>query len=267
MLNWKKIIRSHPKLLQTARCLQRCLRPVFTQPITVWFEYIRFFKDWRHYRATGGLAYIKDFYPCLADRTQETPIDAQYFYQAVWAFSKILSQAPHLHVDVGSDVKFVGMLSAAVKVEFVDIRPLPVQLKNLSCRQGSILKLPYTNESVASISSMHVIEHIGLGRYGDPIDSEGTRKACAELQRVLMRGGHLYLSVPIGKPRVQFNGQRVFSIEEIRAFLSKLNLVEMALVDNRGQFHANVISEQVVYDEENGLDYALGCFWFTKLEL
>ena len=42
--------------------------------------------------------------------------------------SKIWSQLPQIYVAVGSDVKFVGMLSAAVKVEFVDIRPLPVQL-------------------------------------------------------------------------------------------------------------------------------------------
>ncbi|MDD1606990.1 MAG: hypothetical protein LUQ18_00470, partial [Methylococcaceae bacterium] len=92
-MNWKKIIRSHPKLLRIARCLQRCLRPLSAQPITAWFEYIHFFKDWRHYRATGGLAHIRDFYPCLADRTHETPIDPHYFYQAVWAFSKILTQA------------------------------------------------------------------------------------------------------------------------------------------------------------------------------
>lgn len=174
---------------------------------------------------------------------------------------------PHIHVDVGSDVKFVGMLSAAVKVEFVDIRPLAVQLENLECRQGTILKLPYPDASVQSISSMHVIEHIGLGRYGDPIDPEGTRKACDELERVLIHGGYLYISAPIGRPRTQFNGQRVFSIDEICSFQPRLRLVEMALVDNHGVFHRNITPESVVYDEENGLDYALGCFVFTKIKL
>lgn len=241
------------------------MRPLYAQPIIGWIEYIRFFKDWRRYRATGGLAYLKNFYPCLADRTHETPVDPQYFYQAVWAFAKILAQAPRIHVDVGSDVKFVGMLSAAVNVEFVDIRPLPVQLENLLCRPGSILKLPYPDASVESISSLHVVEHIGLGRYGDPIDAEGTRKACAELQRVLSPNGCLYISVPIGTPRVQFNAHRVLSIEEIYAFLPELTLVDMALIDNQGEFHPNVIPEHIVYNEESGLDYALGCFLFTKV--
>jgi len=265
ILNWKQFIRGNPKLLRLARHSQRWLRPLYAQPIRGWFEYIRFFNDWRRYRAAGGVAYLKDFYPCLADRTQETPIDPQYFYQAAWGASKIWSQMPHMHVDVGSDVKFVGMLSAAVKVEFVDIRPLPVQLENLTCRQGTILDLPYADSSVQSISSMHVIEHIGLGRYGDPIDPEGTRKACAELARVLIQGGRLYLSAPLGMPRIQFNGQRVLSIGEICTFLPGLSLVEMALVDNHGKFHPNIAPEHVVYDEKSGLDYALGCFVFTKV--
>ena len=44
-----------------------------------------------------------------------------------------------------------------------------------------------------------MLEHIGLGRYGDPIDPQGTEKAATELQRVLAPGGDLYLSLPIEK--------------------------------------------------------------------
>lgn len=263
-MNWKQFIRGNPKLLHLVRRMQRWLRPLYTQPIMGWFEYIRLFGDWQRYRAAGGIAYLKDFYPCLADRTQETPTDPQYFYQAAWGAEKVWSRKPEIHVDVGSDVKFVGMLSALVKVVFVDIRPLPVQLGNLVCREGTILGLPYANASVRSISSMHVIEHIDLGRYGDPIDPQGTQKACAELARVLMPGGYLYLSTPIGTPRIQFNGQRILSIEEVCEFLTGLTLVEMAWVDNHGKYHPHVSPESVSYDETGGLDYALGCFVFTK---
>jgi SAM-dependent methyltransferase len=265
ILNWKKTIKSHPKILRVARYLHRWLRPIYVQPIFGWFGYIRLFKDWRRYRAAGGVALMKDFFPCLSDRTEETPFDPQYFYQAVWGAEKIWTKLPQLHVDVGSDVKFVGMLSAAVKVEFVDIRPLPVQLDNLTCREGTILGLPYVDSSVLSISSMHVIEHIGLGRYGDPIDPEGTQKACSELARVLKPGGYLYLTAPIGTPRIQFNGQRVLAIDEICDFLSGLSLVEMAWIDNYGKFYPQVAPESIVYDEVGGVDFALGCFVFTKL--
>jgi hypothetical protein len=49
---------------------------------------------------------------------------------------------------------------------------------------------------------MHVLEHIGLGRYGDPIDSEGDLKVILELKRVLSTDGNFILVVPIGKPKV-----------------------------------------------------------------
>jgi hypothetical protein len=36
---------------------------------------------------------------------------------------------------------------------------------------------------------MHVVEHIGLGRYGDPIDPDGDLKAISELKRVVQKRG------------------------------------------------------------------------------
>jgi hypothetical protein len=35
---------------------------------------------------------------------------------------------------------------------------------------------------------MHVVEHVGLGRYGDALDPKGDARACAELARVLAQG-------------------------------------------------------------------------------
>lgn len=257
-------IKRHPALLRRARFVYRWLQPLYRQPVTGWAGYLRLFADCRKYRAAGGQARLSDFYPRLEDRTTETPFDPQYFYQAVWAFSKINQAAPANHVDVGSDVKFIGMLSAVVKVEFVDIRPLPVQLENLRCREGSLLNLPYATESVRSLSSMHVLEHVGLGRYGDPIDPEGIQKACAELQRVLEPGGQLYVSVPIGRPRVQFNAHRVLALEEVIGFFKGLRLVDMAFVDNHGNYLPGIKPEEVRFDESGGSDYALGCFQFAK---
>ena len=257
-------IKRHPALLRSARFAYRWLQPLCRQPITGWAGYVRLFTDWRKYRAAGGQARLADFYFCLEDSTRETPFDPQYFYQAVWAFSKIHQAAPAIHVDVGSDVKFVGMLSAVTMVEFVDIRPLPAQLENLQCRAGSLLSLPYETGSVHSLSSMHVLEHVGLGRYGDPIDPGGMKKACAELQRVLAPGGQIYVSVPVGRPRVQFNAHRVLALAEVIGFFNGLTLVETAFVDNHGRYHPSIRPEEMCFDERGGSDYALGCFHFVK---
>lgn len=263
-MNLKQLIRGYPKLLRSARYMRRWFLPLYAQPITGWIEYIRFFYDWRRYRAAGGVAYWKDFYPCLADRTQETPIDPQYFYQAVWAMSAIYQIKPKRHVDVGSDVKFVGMLSAITQVEFVDIRPLQVILPNLKCCSGSIVNLPFEDNFCDSLSSLHVIEHVGLGRYGDPIDPYGAEKACAELERVLAPGGRLYVSFPLGRPRVQFNGHRIFATSEVRSIFAGLILVQSALIDNHGHFLQHVDLDNIVFDEVFGQEFALGCFVFQK---
>jgi hypothetical protein len=45
---------------------------------------------------------------------------------------------------------------------------------------------------------MHVVEHVGLGRYGDPIDANGDAQAIKELKCVLWPGGVLYFVVPTG---------------------------------------------------------------------
>jgi len=260
----KKLLKKYPSIWMLTIKIYRWLNPIAKNPLMAIKRYIEFFCDWREYVKLGGKAKLIDAYPCLFDKIATTPFDAQYFYQAVWASSKINKAQPETHVDVGSDIKFVGMLSAICKVEFVDIRPLEVNLPNFVSVDGSILNLPYADGAVQSLSCMHVIEHIGLGRYGDPLDPDGSRKACAELQRVLADGGKLYLSVPIGSPRVQFNGQRILSVSEVFDFLPGLMLVEVGLVDNEGKYHSVIEVDDICFNEAAGSDFALGCFEFTK---
>jgi SAM-dependent methyltransferase len=215
----------------------------------------------------GGIAYLKDFYPCLTDRTQETPIDYQYFYQAVWAMTALCQMRPKQHIDVGSDIKFVGMLSTITQVIFVDIRPLQVKLPNFECCSGSITELPFEDNSCESLSSLHVIEHIGLGRYGDLIDPYGAEKACSELKRALSIGGRLYVSIPLGRARVQFNGHRIFATNEVLGLFSGLTLIQAALIDNHGNFLPTFNLDDVKFDEALGQEFALGCFIFQKGEI
>lgn len=228
-------------------------------------RYPHFLADWTRYRGAGGRAPALDWYPCLLDNTGTTGIDAQYFHQAVWAFKRIVQNKPATHVDVGSEVNFVGLLTAITQVTFVDIRPLKLDIANYEGIAGSIVALPFANASVRSFSCLHVIEHIGLGRYGDPIDPAGPEKAAAEIQRVLAPGGAAYISVPIGRPRVQFNGQRVFRVQELLAMFRGLELVGLSIVDALGRFVADVEPGRVDIAEDGaGLDFGLGMFELRK---
>ncbi|PKL85487.1 MAG: hypothetical protein CVV22_07975 [Ignavibacteriae bacterium HGW-Ignavibacteriae-1] len=225
-------------------------------------RYFRFFGDWIRYRNADGAEKIRfvDTYPNLHDRMETTPFDRHYFYQDIWAYKKIYDSKAPEHIDVGSSIKTIGLLTAVTHVTFVDIRPLNANLSNYKSVAGSILEMPYETDSVNSLSCLHVAEHIGLGRYGDPLDPFGTKKACKELQRILAPNGNLYFSLPVGKPRLCFNAHRIHSPTQILEYFDKLQLVELSGIDDDGNFIQNIDISIL----ENS-DYACGLFQFTKL--
>lgn len=192
----------------------------------------RFWRSYSRYKAlTATISELQPqtifLYPRLGDDTVDTPIDPTYFYQDAWAFEKIIYQRPLHHVDVGSHHKYVALLSKVVSVTMVDIRPLSTPLNTLQFQKGSILALPFEDSSLLSVSSLCVIEHIGLGRYGDELDPTGTEKALAELKRVIIPGGDLYVSVPIDDDdRIYFNAHRSFKESTLLVLFAPFEIVE-----------------------------------------
>ena len=223
--------------------------------------YAQYVGDWCRYSSLPGAEILRflDSYPCLFDRVPTTPFDAHYFYQDVWAFKAIQASGASSHVDVGARAILVGMLTAVTKVTFVDMRPLAVSLENFDSRQGSILALPFDDNSITSLSCLHVAEHIGLGRYGDPSDPMGTQKATRELARVLAPTGSLYFSVPVGKSRVCFNAHRIHSPQQILDYFGDLELTEFSGIDDTVTFRQKIDPEDLA-----DASYACGLFQFTK---
>ncbi|MEO7933701.1 MAG: DUF268 domain-containing protein [Chthoniobacterales bacterium] len=188
---------------------------------------------WQQYEAYCALSPAEDrpqekyFYPCLDDATDTTPVDPSYYFQDAWAFEKIFKAQPASHIDVGSHHKFVSLLSKVVPTTMVDLRPLPVTLASLAFKEGTIVDLPFADASVPSVSSLCVVEHIGLGRYGDPLDPEGTVKAVEELKRIVEPGGDLYISVPVDDVnRIYFNAHRAFCEPYLEKLFAPFEIVE-----------------------------------------
>ena len=231
------------------------------RPLVGVFYLPRYFWNWYRFRKLGNEMPVElaDSYPCLTDWSIETPFDAHYFYQGAWLARKIGAAKPTRHVDVGSSVMTIGVLSAFVDTLFIDYRPLRAGLVGLQSVADNITRLSLADDSVESLSCLHVIEHIGLGRYGDPLDPEGSLRASAELKRVLMPGGMLFLSTPVGRERVCFNAHRVFSPESIPAMLPELDLVEFSFVDDTGRF---LQSQPVAAAKDN--EYGCGMYVFRK---
>jgi SAM-dependent methyltransferase len=207
----------------------------------------RYLRDRRAYQRLPGAEPLcwRDALPKLGDRLATTPFDSHYFFQDVWAARQVAALAPERHVDVGSLIDYVGLLTAICEVVFIDIRPLAVGLDRLQPLAGSILDLPLGDCSVASLSCLHVAEHIGLGRYGDPLDPLGTRRAASELQRVLAPGGQLLFSLPVGRPRVCFNAHRVHDPQSVLDMFDELELLEFAGVDDEGNFLPGIAPQEL----------------------
>ena len=224
-------------------------------------RYFGFYSELRRYERLPGAGKVprRDLHPCFGENTASTGFDSHYFYQDIWAFRKIVRSGAAKHVDVGSRVDYVGFLTAVTNVTFIDIRPLQATLENLRSLPGSILSIPFPDGSVESLSCLHVAEHIGLGRYGDPLDPLGTVKACAELRRCLAPGGCLYFALPIGKPRVCFNAHRIHSCGQILEYFEGLRLVEFSFVDDGARFTVNADMASA-----DGARYGCGLFHFVK---
>jgi SAM-dependent methyltransferase len=221
----------------------------------------KFALDLRRYRrmAGAGVVRLADSYPCLADRLQETPFDPHYFFQGAWLARRLAQSKPAQHVDIGSSVMLISVVSAHVPTVFVDYRPLRTNLPGIESVGGDLMRLPFADASLASVSSLHVIEHVGLGRYGDALNPAGSRFAAQELSRVVRPGGHLFVSVPVGRERVCFNAHRVFAPITVVSLFGSLELRAFSLVDDAGRF-----TENVAFNEVPDYDYGCGMFEFVR---
>ncbi len=254
--------RAAPQDVRIGRALGRPIADA-TNSMASLAKYPRFFGEFADYRriAAPNSTALEDIYPCLDDLTPTTGFDAHYLYQSVWASTRIASAAPTAHVDVGSDIRFVCNLTAHSDVTFLDIRPLEIDLPRLRSIAGSILSLPLEDMTQESVSCLHVTEHVGLGRYGDPVDPEGTHKASLELQRIVAPGGRLYLSLPVGRERTCFNAHRIHSASSVPRLFPELELIEFSLVDDSGRY---VVDTEL--SAGDALEFGCGLFLFRRTE-
>jgi hypothetical protein len=190
---------------------------------------------------SGNRWQIGPSYPCLTDfYGQSGTARGHYFYQDLHVAQKIFERNPPHHVDVGSRIDgFVAHVASFRRIEVLDIRPLTSAVANIAFRTCDLLNLPpELHEYTESVSCLHVLEHVGLGRYGDPIDLAGHTKGLANLTKMLKPGGTLYLSIPFGMERIEYNAHRVFDLKTMVGLINPVcEIVEFAFVDDRGDLH------------------------------
>ncbi len=224
---------------------------------------LRLLGDWLAFRRRSDGRFPlrwRDNLPQLQDKTQDTAFDLHYIYHPAWAARILAKTKPREHVDFSSSLSFNVLVSAFLPVRFYDYRPAHLELSGLTSEAADLTALAFPDNNWLSISCLHVLEHIGLGRYGDPLDPQGDLEAMAELMRVLAPGGNLLIAVPVGRPRLRFNAHRIYSYEQVIAAFAGLELIEFSLIsENQGRLIAPADPALVAQEK-----YGCGCFWFKK---
>jgi len=226
----------------------------------------QFITDWLQFRKSynGKLS----FFPCLNDRHEQgRSANSEYFWQDLHVAQKIFAANPQRHVDVGSRIDgFVAHVASFRNIEVFDIRPLTVVIPGVFFTQADLMGASVVQHDYCdSLSCLHALEHFGLGRYGDPINPEGHRDGLANMIKILRSGGLLYLSVPIGLERVEFNAHRVFSPSALTCLAAEMGLTLQAFAwMEPGQPLMQSRDMQHDLSELNKSPYALGIFTFVK---
>ena len=192
-----------------------------------------------------------------------------YFHQDLIVAQKIFTAQPENHLDVGSRVDgFVAHVASFREITVMDVRIPPSNSKNIKFIQQDLMAdLPLDlHDYYYSLSCLHALEHFGLGRYGDIIDAEGYRKGFDNLTKILKNRGALYLSVPIGKQRIEFNAHRVFSMDHlIELFNNKYDIKTFSYVDDTGDLHEDITLTEDMLSTNYNCKYGCGIFELIKV--
>lgn len=204
----------------------------------------------------------KDNIPWLLDRFESAgAVPKHYFWQDLWAAKIVYKLETPMHHDIGSRLDgFIAHCLPFCKITMMDFRALPYKIPNLHFVQTNCMDMNnIPSNSISSLSSLHVVEHFGLGRYGDPVDPIAHVKAISEIQRIISPGGKIIFSVPVGIQRLEFNAQRIFNPKTIIELFDNCNLDEFSVVDDDNNYHEHQNPEKWAH-----LRNGCGLFLFTK---
>jgi SAM-dependent methyltransferase len=213
---------------------------------------------------------ITNFYPIFSDRFESSGVmSGHYFHQDLLVAKKIYKNNPIRHIDIGSRIDgFVAHVAIFRNIEIFDIRYQNSIVENIKFCQLDLMQ-PIDKSLLNctdSLSSLHAIEHFGLGRYGDEVNFDGHLKALDNIYKMLKPNGKFYFSTPIGKQRIEFDAHRVFNLMYlIDYFNGKYEIASFSYVDDSGFLHENVfLSESNI---NSNFSCHLGCGIFELIKI
>ena len=177
-----------------------------------------------------------------------------------WILRNIPSKGKVL--DIGSTGSQLPLMLAGIGYEVwtIDIRKYEYDgiINNLHCVIGDIRKTQFSDSFFNIIIAVSTIEHIGLGRYGDPIDAEGDGNAIQEIIRILADKGVLLITVPFGKRSVS-KTHRVYNEQLLHSLLSEFKIGNLEFFKKTSLFWTKSYKEQVTDVDSSISEMAIAC--------
>ena len=227
-----------------------------------------FYRQWKD---SGDSSFVAgEPFPCLHDRFEQAGmVGGHYFHQDLLVAQMIYKNGPERHVDVGSRIDgFVAHVAAFRDIDVFDLRPIVSNADRIRFQQCNFMEpTPELEASTDSLSCLHVLEHFGLGRYGDEVDYYGHIKGFRNLARMVKPSGKFYFSTPIGKTqRFQFDAHRVFSLPYLLEMIRDNAFVvdSFYVVDDSGVLLKNIGVNSDQAKDTFGLRYGCGIFELTR---
>jgi len=209
-----------------------------------------------------------NLYPCLEDRYQTSgEASGHYYHQDLLVASKIHGHKPLRHVDIGSSMNFVAHVASFREIEVLDIREQRSSFENIRFRRLDLMDRNFDLiDYCDSVSCLHVLEHFGLGRYGDRVDYDGHLLGWENIYKILQKGGKFYFSVPIGEQRIEFNAHRVFSVKYLLELIArKYHIDSFSYVNDEGNLKQDAELTEEAIRTNFKCNYGCGIFELTKI--
>lgn len=154
----------------------------------------------------------------VSERTYE------YYWTLRWLNERLMRNDNI--IDIGGAGSFLPPAMAALgfNVTTVDVRRWNVDIGGLTTLRREVSGLMLGQFDACTCIS--TLEHIGLGRYGDPKEINGDYNALDAIYGVLKPGGVLILSVPFGHAGIAYDAHRVYDNERLNRMLDRFDIEE-----------------------------------------
>lgn len=140
------------------------------------------------------------------------------------------------------------LASLGYEVVGVDLRPYDLLHPNLSFFHGNVLDLDLAGENAFDlVTAVSVIEHVGLGAYGEDASQAQRARVITNLVDILRPGGKLIVTMPVGRPSVD-DFERSFHPDEVLELFGNIGLeliAERYFCREKWKFWRNCTAEEV----------------------